>query len=296
MSYQLSFLDTPNATSSPALAAGPAPCVSPAGQTLRPSGPAPAHASLSARQAKEAGLLTSATYGRRSIGSLSNADLSPSLASRLRARMDVNGSPEYVLTWTYWDMPSGPPIYALLASARRTSGNGFGGWPTPEASNGSGGQVSSNPIARTRPSGTKKALTTNEAAQLAGWSTPAAREPGGGVEQFLERKRQANAKGSSLGVSVTALSMQAQVAGWCTPTVNDATGSAYSYSRGRHDRPTFKLPGQARGEMPPGFPAPTARRGALNPALSRWLMGYPAAWLNCVDWATRSSRRSRRSS
>jgi hypothetical protein len=47
--------------------------------------------------------------------------------------MDVNGSLEYELIWKEWDMRSGPPICALRGSARRTSGKGCTGWPTPMA-------------------------------------------------------------------------------------------------------------------------------------------------------------------
>jgi hypothetical protein len=48
---------------------------------------------------------------------------------------------------------------------------------------------------------------------------------------------------------------------------------------------------EAVGQPPSGFPAPTEKRGALNPALSRWLMGYPAEWDACADTATPSSRK-----
>jgi hypothetical protein len=71
-----------------------------------------------------------ATYGPLFGGSSPSADLQSCLENRLRARLDVDGSPEYVLTWKRWDMASGVPICALRASARRTSGKGCGGWPT----------------------------------------------------------------------------------------------------------------------------------------------------------------------
>jgi hypothetical protein len=36
--------------------------------------------------------------------------------------------------------------------------------------------------------------------------------------------------------------------------------------------------------------------GQLNPTWVAWLMGYPTEWLNCVDSATPSSRKSRQKS
>jgi hypothetical protein len=50
--------------------------------------------------------------------------------------MDVNGSPEFALTWKHWDMPAGLPICALRASPRRISANGSIGVPTPVVPNG----------------------------------------------------------------------------------------------------------------------------------------------------------------
>jgi hypothetical protein len=35
------------------------------------------------------------------------------------------------------------------------------------------------------------------------------------------------------------------LANWVSPTCNDARGSTYAYSRGDHDKPVLKLPGQA---------------------------------------------------
>lgn len=56
------------------------------GQTTRVSGQEVAHANLSARQAKEKGLMTSGTYGRHSSGLLKNAILASLLANRLQRR------------------------------------------------------------------------------------------------------------------------------------------------------------------------------------------------------------------
>lgn len=224
-----------NAISSPESEDGPKPCNSPAGRQIGPCGPAPAHASLSARQALARGLMTRDTYGPCGDGSLTNADLSPSLASRLRARTDVNGSPEYVLTWTYWDMPQGPPIYALLASERRRSGNGCTGWPTPKTSDDRIGMTE-------RVGGRKSNL--NDMATTAGWATPTARDHKDGE--------------------------------FC-PNV-----------------PTNALLG--RQAWTAGCPAATEKRGALNPALPRWLMGYRAVWDSCGATAMQSFRKSRRRS
>lgn len=133
------------------------------GRIASPSGQDHAHANLSPRQAKERGLLMSATCGPLSSGTSSSAALQLSLESRLRARMDVNGSPEYALTWKTWDMLLGPPICALRASARRISGNDYSGWPTPDT--GAGGTGPSQ--------ASRHAMRLQDAVkEWSGWTTP----------------------------------------------------------------------------------------------------------------------------
>ncbi len=68
------------------------------GLTIARSGLAPARASLSARQAKEMGLLTSGTFGPTSSISSASADLSMSLANRLQAVTQTHGSTLYKQT------------------------------------------------------------------------------------------------------------------------------------------------------------------------------------------------------
>lgn len=129
---QAALKDMLSAISSRELAGGRSRLGSLTGQTTEKSGQALVPASLSPRQASEMGLLMSATSGQRSIGSSTSQDLQSSLESRLKAKLAVYGSPEYVLTWKYWTMPSGVPICALRASPRLTAGRGCIGWPTPK--------------------------------------------------------------------------------------------------------------------------------------------------------------------
>ena len=270
-------MDTRSATSSPGSVGGHKPSRSPVSRSDVLSGPAHAPVNLSARQAEEKGLLTSGTSGLGSTGSWSSAALQSFLESKLRARLDVNGSPEYKLTWKHWTTPLRPPICALRASAPRTSGKDCSGWPSPVVNDSKGSAYSYGngnhdniclkllgaarmigwPTPRANdstgakiPPGRQGGVALKTAAQLAGWATPAAQEPGGTPEQFLERKRKAKANGSKLGISLTALSLQVL----------------------------------------------TENKGALNPDLSRWLMGYPEGWACCAGTGTQSSRKSRRHS
>lgn len=135
MSHLTTSEDLPSATFSPVSASGPIPSASPDGLTIARSGLAPARASLSARQAKEMGLLTSGTFGPTSSTSSASADLSMSLANRLQAVTQTHGSTLYKLTWKEWDTPSGLCRLRQRASVLRTSESELTGWPSPLASN-----------------------------------------------------------------------------------------------------------------------------------------------------------------
>ena len=85
-------------------------------------------------------------------------------------------------------------------------------------------------------------------------------------------------------------------ASWATPSTRDHKDSSdpqtwnCTEDRERMDQ----LPRQVFGVMPSGSPAATEKRGQLNPALSRWLMGLPSAWDDCAPTATQLLLRKRR--
>lgn len=171
---QMTLPDTPNATSLPASASGPMPCDVQAGPIAALFGQALAPANLSARQAKEMGLLTSGICGQHGSTSLPNASLQQSLVSKLQAKTALLGSTLFSLTWKQRATPGGQSIYALRASVRRISGNDFGymqSWPTPNASNGERSAFADiNKLFARMAQNRQQNL--QEIGALAGWPTP----------------------------------------------------------------------------------------------------------------------------
>ena len=283
---------SPNAISSPASEAGRSPCSSQEWIRLDLFGPDPALVSHSVMPGSGLENSTNATSGQPSTASSRSAILQSSLESRLRARLHCNGSMEYSLTWKVRTTPARRRICALRAQARkqtskssmnlreqwsiagkvllvrRTSDSDFSGWPTPMAN-------------KLTPQ-TREDFTPNLAAValLAGWCSPTAQD---GSRGSLPPRPQ------DTGVP---LSQQAAMAGWCSPSARDwkdtpgmaTTGvNPDGSTRNRMDQ----LPRQAAGAISTSCPAQTEKRGesrgALNPVLSCWMMGYSTEWLMCLQ-------------
>jgi hypothetical protein len=86
-----------------------------------------------------------------------------------------------------------------------------------------------------------------------------------------------------------------QPASWPTPGAHDAHIGYQKRNCGKSGsqvnvETVARVQLTASGEMPNGSPAETGKRGQLDPALPRWLMGYPEAFDHCSpgwkEWAT----------
>lgn len=86
------------------------------------------------------------------------------------------------------------------------------------------------------------------------------------------------------------------IAGWATPTVQDSENCAAPSQFNRNSDPLNVQAVKSIGPTQSSSPAETEKRGVLNPALARWLMGYPDAWDSCGATAMQSCLKSRRGS
>lgn len=244
-----------------------------------------APANLSAWQAKEAGLLMSGIFGLLPTGLSPNVDLSQSLGSKLRLRLDSTGSTLFTLTWKQRLTPLKLSISALRASALRTFDSACTSVPTPDTHECAGPQNPAKP-----PLG-GHSIRLQDMVTLASVPSPNCNDAKGGLRtnsntpQLCDKVKKLTpvAKESqrdykdSTGMSVTGVNRDGSL-------------------RQRQDQ----LPRQAAlagsGLTPIGGMGKTKSTGQLNPDYSRWLMGFPAEWASCADMVMQLSRHSRQRS
>lgn len=287
-----------------------------------------ARASPSPSREREKGSTTSGTSGQSSSGSSRSQDLCSYLASRLESALDANGSLEYRLTSSRQAIPSGLRIFRLLASAHRTSARGSIGEPHGWAPPSMRDWKDSGPAFENDPSIVEEGsrLPRQAALVLNGYPSPTVQDSTG--------RKYTYDHGNHDKPCLT-LPGVVDLTGWGTPrvTTNDGIPCPNSTGNGSRleDQAGTVLSGWASpasheaggtpehevsGPTTTSHTSPTEKRGALNPALSRWLMGYHVEWDTAAilahrsmstarpkrgscasrDTGTRSSRNSRQSS
>lgn len=215
------------------------------------------------------------TYGPLFGGLSLSADLQSSLENKLHQNLDVNGSPEYVLTWKRWDMKWGPPICRLRAWTHHTLDKGYGGldgWPrTPRASDGVSG------VMKIRPKTTGKYKLRDYAA-IAGWPTTTAQDAknNAGQSQYNRNSLPLN--------TLVQLTILKQFGG------RAETGNGEEYlSTGTGNQ--SRQGGKNLQTITEEFCLPNMDGWKLNHRFSLWLMGFPAEWACSGEQAMQSIRR-----
>lgn len=277
-------------TSSPVSGDGRWPLNSPDGRRMRQCVREVRRASLLVWLENEAGWTTPVTWLRPFSTSSQSCDLQLFLANRLAQQLKNCGSMLYSLSWKTKATPAHRQYCQRAASAPRTKEIAFSlalsTWPTSSATDWKGGYAGG----RIR-NGKLSVDRLDVAAQLATWPT---------VTTIDNNQVRGEAGAAGHPDRSTTLGGAVRLASYPTPlTVPDSPASrgqlSGSYRKGMEKCtpvPDFPIRITAHGQMLPGCYAGMEISGPLNPAHSRWLMGYPPEWCDCADTETPSSRKS----
>jgi len=177
------------------------------------------------------------------------------------------------------------------------------GWPTPTTP--SGGQTTPEGTTATgkKPDGGKAQVTLHGVAALAGWPSPQAANAEQGAEDILAKR----ARDSRCGLMLTDVAESClggkrkneplSLGMWATPAARDyrfPNLKSFKERGGWQKGEQFCNQVVHSGPIASGSHAETGKRGQLNPAHSRWLMGLPPEWDACAVMATPLSRRKRK--
>ena len=209
-------------------------------------------------------LTTSGTLPQHFSGSSESASLNCCLESRLRQQLESTGSILYSLTWKTKATPAGRQYCQRAASVPRTKETGCslerGNWATPIVNDTTCSTHCYSGKDR------KICLKLPGQAKLAAWPSPTANsnDRAAAPEKALTMYRKDGGKIQQCLQDFAAITQPIRI-----------TDS---------------------GQMLTGSDAGMESSGQLNPAHSRWLMGFPPEWDDCAVTAMQSSRKSQRNS